>query len=147
MTATHLFQSTPPVKAATKRTETMCCGRKISIHAAREGGDLNGINLFRCACISIHAAREGGDDSSKCACKQRSEFQSTPPVKAATLAEDEAEDEKKISIHAAREGGDRQSIFYLPSGTISIHAAREGGDLRRCCQLYIPLDYFNPRRP
>ena len=33
----------------------------ISIHAAREGGDL--INFFSGSChtISIHAAREGGD--------------------------------------------------------------------------------------
>ena len=146
MTATHLFQSTPPVKAATKRTETMCCGRKISIHAAREGGDLNGINLFRCACISIHAAREGGDDSSKCACKQRSEFQSTPPVKAATCASYGMYLLYHISIHAAREGGDSISKYSKYASNISIHAAREGGDIIIII-IIIAVRDFNPRRP
>ena len=56
-------------------------------------------------------------------------FQSTPPVKAATCNWRLAIRRAAISIHAAREGGDcafpcslRQGIF------ISIHAAREGGD-------------------
>ena len=34
-----LFQSTPPVKAATARNTKACCKGLISIHAAREGGD------------------------------------------------------------------------------------------------------------
>ena len=33
----------------------------ISIHAAREGGDLPANKLNRLTVISIHAAREGGD--------------------------------------------------------------------------------------
>ncbi len=33
-------------------------------------------------------------------------FQSTPPVKAATIKDDEALEYITISIHAAREGGD-----------------------------------------
>ena len=33
----------------------------ISIHAAREGGDLFSIFAFTGSDISIHAAREGGD--------------------------------------------------------------------------------------
>ena len=55
----------------------------ISIHAAREGGDLLDAYLtYECG-ISIHAAREGGDDK-------------TPAASA----------KAPISIHAAREGGD-----------------------------------------
>ena len=34
------FQSTPPVKAATKIHSSMSFSHAISIHAAREGGDL-----------------------------------------------------------------------------------------------------------
>ena len=34
-----LFQSTPPVKAATRALRGCVCGAGISIHAAREGGD------------------------------------------------------------------------------------------------------------
>ena len=58
-----LFQSTPPVKAAT------------SSHAEASG----------CAFISIHAAREGGDENICPHNEVRYLFQSTPPVKAATV--------------------------------------------------------------
>ena len=34
---------------------------KISIHAAREGGDRTPIGVVHMRIISIHAAREGGD--------------------------------------------------------------------------------------
>ena len=59
----------------------------ISIHAAREGGDLNfpyfGQDMF----ISIHAAREGGDHNDLGIGIIPGGFQSTPPVKAATCFE------------------------------------------------------------
>ena len=35
---------------------------QISIHAAREGGDLLNVGKLAMLTISIHAAREGGDD-------------------------------------------------------------------------------------
>ena len=57
-----LFQSTPPVKAATPA------------QVALEN------DFF----ISIHAAREGGDVGAPPHCKLFAGFQSTPPVKAAT---------------------------------------------------------------
>ena len=57
----------------------------ISIHAAREGGDpCQPLFGFRFA-ISIHAAREGGDVLRSMTSGQSSKFQSTPPVKAATV--------------------------------------------------------------
>ena len=56
-----LFQSTPPVKAATCPAAVVPLAFAISIHAAREGGDSISIRTFRHAGISIHAAREGGD--------------------------------------------------------------------------------------
>ena len=37
-----IFQSTPPVKAATNKFVNACNFVTISIHAAREGGDNNG---------------------------------------------------------------------------------------------------------
>ena len=57
----------------------------ISIHAAREGGDVYSADKAIYVRISIHAAREGGD---VCICKAAAitlSFQSTPPVKAATV--------------------------------------------------------------
>ena len=57
-----LFQSTPPVKAATQIFSVVTPVMPISIHAAREGGDHSShlVCLLRIR-ISIHAAREGGD--------------------------------------------------------------------------------------
>ena len=84
-----------------------CCERIISIHAAREGGDRLFAPCSHCVNISIHAAREGGDQmreltvslleisihaareggdlSDFAGVLARSLFQSTPPVKAATI--------------------------------------------------------------
>ena len=57
---------------------------RISIHAAREGGDVRRANRASVlTAISIHAAREGGDRCNR-QCKHCG----------------------AISIHAAREGGD-----------------------------------------
>ena len=55
------FQSTPPVKAATFQQRKGFIGLRISIHAAREGGDQQGREFPSTVTISIHAAREGGD--------------------------------------------------------------------------------------
>ena len=79
-----IFQSTPPVKAATPFGEGGILVSRISIHAAREGGDAGLFAVFR--------APMG--------------FQSTPPVKAATLHLAFLIRNGGISIHAAREGGD-----------------------------------------
>ena len=58
-----LFQSTPPVKAATSE---------------------NSFSLVTVVTISIHAAREGGDAGEHAPADAEVVFQSTPPVKAAT---------------------------------------------------------------
>ena len=78
-----LFQSTPPVKAATAEAVAQRGKEDISIHAAREGGDVVAASAATASTISIHAAREGGDHFLNVAMKQN-----------------------LISIHAAREGGD-----------------------------------------
>ena len=79
----------------------------ISIHAAREGGDVavaeKTIGTLK---ISIHAAREGGDAFPNTTTYKHALFQSTPPVKAATASQGKSDLEDGISIHAAREGGD-----------------------------------------
>ena len=60
----------------------------ISIHAAREGGDyVSKIKSSGANIISIHAAREGGDQRVSLCSRKARQFQSTPPVKAATIAE------------------------------------------------------------
>ena len=79
--------------------------------------------------ISIHAAREGGDAVRHTAREAGGIFQSTPPVKAATVVGLINGRLSSISIHAAREGGDHTQTVSCKSERISIHAAREGGDL------------------
>ena len=78
------FQSTPPVKAATRPRQPRQASVSISIHAAREGGDPRQASVSEPKLISIHAAREGGDVLSLPQSTRRTLFQSTPPVKAAT---------------------------------------------------------------
>ena len=118
------FQSTPPVKAATRLNQRDICTLRISIHAAREGGDQTAAHPPPPTAISIHAAREGGDAAPPRPLLSFSPFQSTPPVKAATA----------------------QQAHFLRLSAISIHAAREGGDvgIRRLDGV---AGHFNPRRP
>ena len=82
----------------------------ISIHAAREGGDILNAGQDPYIGISIHAAREGGDAHSDSYQIFRIRFQSTPPVKAATSSRVRSTVSYNISIHAAREGGDRPQL-------------------------------------
>ena len=81
------------MKAATNRINSGIRIPRISIHAAREGGDNAGARHLWRGHISIHAAREGGDAKS---------VPNFPNI--------------VISIHAAREGGDPlEVLFYLPN--------------------------------
>ncbi len=82
----HEFQSTPPVREATGRQIAeywVVC--EISIHASREGGDLE-LGITQVPILKV--------------------FQSTPPVREATRPDKKYQAEIKISIHASREGGD-----------------------------------------
>ena len=142
-----IFQSTPPVKAATYGCIIKARKGKISIHAAREGGDSGRGIVEWDEVISIHAAREGGDTTFSTSSSVRPSFQSTPPVKAATQPVFYVAGRGLISIHAAREGGDGVTVKAERfSGDISIHAAREGGDGQTMTQKKKGKN-FNPRRP
>ena len=80
----YSFQSTPPARAATSRIQHRERRNKVSIHAAREGGDAPG---RRCSSnVPV--------------------FQSTPPARAATGEATHHSTLVGVSIHAAREGGD-----------------------------------------
>ena len=85
-----LFQSTPPVKAATRSRQRL----------AR-------FNRFQSTPPVKAATRPGQQNPPKF------EFQSTPPVKAATLCNTDRVRACRISIHAAREGGDTVLLSLL----------------------------------
>ena len=79
--------------------------------------------------ISIHAPREGGDLNAPFIPSQTLVFQSTPPARGATVSEKSKIQLQGISIHAPREGGDGKMAVAMGVPTpISIHAPREGGD-------------------
>ena len=166
---TPLFQSTPPVKAATRACLAVAQGRIISIHAAREGGDVSASSTRRPPKIFQSTPPVKAATSPPRDCSRLAEFQSTPPVKAATspprdcsrLAEFQstppvkAATERKLSL--ASVGGLFQSTPPVKAATlwffwwffpclISIHAAREGGD-RKGTRIKQHTSNFNPRRP
>ena len=168
-TARHArFQSTPPVKAATSSTAFHRHAQAISIHAAREGGDRAAESAFKFLAISIHAAREGGDGKPSLfvarvyisihAAREGGDlvsvavsvpvfrFQSTPPVKAATLSLSKSTAGAAFQSTPPVKAATRQICVIACDLGISIHAAREGGDTNaRLIKRY--NIYFNPRRP
>ena len=101
----NVFQSTPPVKAATSTVITVY---QVGSFQSTPPVKAATVQLFH---LPIRAA-----------------FQSTPPVKAATFSPLQYFINHCISIHAAREGGDWFVKFANILTFISIHAAREGGD-------------------
>ena len=102
----YIFQSTPPVKAATVTSATLKGITKISIHAAREGGDVMEDLLwtYEHGFQSTPPVKAATTIARRTA--RASRFQSTPPVKAATSVAYAVRVPFSISIHAAREGGD-----------------------------------------
>ena len=73
-------------------------------------------------------------------------FQSTPPVRGATLLHDVCKIHLYISIHAPRAGGDKPARAAETEEAISIHAPRAGGDHNRGTGNSNAYN-FNPRPP
>ena len=78
--------------------------------------------------ISIHAAREGGDMTFARLYRIKSRFQSTPPVKAATYYTKEQKMEKIFQSTPPVKAATVIAAAFASVLVISIHAAREGGD-------------------
>ena len=102
----------------------------ISIHAPREGSDLDGAAASAPVVISIHAPREGSDLFAWSDPWGGGEFQSTLPVRGATptIARCIATIEFQSTLPV-------RGATYLFRGwdvycTISIHAPREGSDTK-----------------
>ena len=111
---------------------------RISIHAPRAGGDDNGNNKTTPSSDFNPRPPCGGRRLRYCTQTAWKKFQSTPPVRGATVAILYADGVEKISIHAPRAGGDTNATggsFKLLN--ISIHAPRAGGDVWRPAQPVI----------
>ncbi len=79
------FQSTRPVRGATRHVAKAHVRRVISIHAPRAGrDDGDGVADAAAQPISIHAPRAGRDVVELAQCLAAGQFQSTRPVRGAT---------------------------------------------------------------
>ena len=123
-----VFQSTPPARGATTNYHPHNKNSEISIHAPREGGDLDFLGTVLDFIISIHAPREGGDAGAARPRQKRKRFQSTPPARGATSIS------WVLSLILSFQSTPpaRGATMFLRRGPryfmISIHAPREGGD-------------------
>ena len=146
------FQSTLPVRGATRSLLTWKQRGCISIHAPRAGSDDDTKQEMERAGISIHAPRAGSDSFFSSASRAFVNFNPRSPcgerqpylfstlraehisIHAPRAGSDEGEYGGKhqvhaISIHAPRAGSDGAARRYYTSNLfISIHAPRAGSD-------------------
>ena len=118
----------------------------ISIHAPREGCDTTALEIGVDPIIfqSTHPVR--GATMKACQAQMGLIFQSTHPVRGATRQALVKACWRLISIHAPREGCDQSDFAPRPSSGISIHAPREGCDNQQD-QKTTKNNDFNPRTP
>ena len=79
-----VFQSTPPVKAATVKSQIIPPITAFQSTPPVKAATIDINYEHTLYFISIHAAREGGDADTQDTAVLTAAFQSTPPVKAAT---------------------------------------------------------------
>ena len=96
--------------------------------------------------ISIHAPRAGCDTERQQDSREKILFQSTHPVRGATIPYMTSLTGKDISIHAPRAGCDRRPAHRRRQTGISIHAPRAGCDSCGFWRRFLHR-YFNPRTP
>ena len=100
------FQSTLPVRGATKTVGSTIAFDVISIHAPRAGSDINpdGIHIYNVRFQSTLPVRGATRHQFIMVCIAL--FQSTLPVRGATSTDDPDVRSHCISIHAPRAGSD-----------------------------------------
>ena len=186
------FQSTHPLRGATFVAAISIASARISIHAPLAGCDMDAMDtvltyeisihapLAGCdlrgqhgsmqrLAISIHAPLAGCDNNAQTVADTVQAFQSTHPLRGATVATVTITDKDGISIHAPLAGCDMpytadvtmsgtfQSTHPLRGATeletalakaleISIHAPLAGCDQRQAPAVHARV-YFNPRTP
>ena len=140
------FYPRPPRGGRRGRGSPGATGRKISIHALREEGDLHQEQDHVRAAISIHALREEGDPPARTANITVKQFLSTPSARRATNFQTDYDKRVEfLSTPSARRATHFRRGKHHP-GIISIHALREEGDVfHGACNVI--LCNFYPRPP
>ena len=140
------FQSTHPLRGAT-HVDFVQGGRPgISIHAPLAGCDYDTVKVDESVEISIHAPLAGCDAAQTCEAAIKNRFQSTHPLRGATMVLEDGKLGEEISIHAPLAGCDQLIPAATDAIIISIHAPLAGCDM---ITDGIPVDEidFNPRTP
>ena len=141
------FQSTLPMRGATRFILASCKFFCISIHAPHAGSDPTlhthkGDNMT----ISIHAPHAGSDTGYSKEGFSFEGFQSTLPMRGATKRIACSAVHQGISIHAPHAGSDKAHAQNHYLDCISIHAPHAGSDRAGYSDLLGRGD-FNPRSP
>ena len=124
------FQSTRPVRGATCVALGAMSIKMVSIHAPRAGRD-HGYTMCAMIYLRFNPRAPCGARLPLCihALPLRT-FQSTRPVRGATIHRRVSEHARHVSIHAPRAGRDTYAILCTSRSTVSIHAPRAGRDNR-----------------
>ena len=131
------FQSTRPLRGATKSPRLPFHSVQISIHAPLTGRDVKIVIQKNADNISIHAPLTGRDAVILLVLIGLV-FQSTRPLRGATREKNEPATNRQISIHAPLTGRDRRNIPEHRRIPISIHAPLTGRDARPACSFPYP---------
>ena len=130
------FQSTHPLRGATRRLKNEVGKSHISLHAPLAGCDNASRNLRKPIEISIHAPLAGCDAAGWGQADTASKFQSTHPLRGATQAAALIPLRRpKISIHAPLAGCDNVNGNDLRIIRISIHAPLAGCDSKNAQKI------------
>ena len=142
-----VFQSTPPARGATTPTRCWSASSSISIHAPREGGDIEvGAGGLLRGNISIHAPREGGDSSRAKARTGADDFNPRPPRGGRPARRGTWATGGHFNPRPPRGGRLVGELRVRVECAISIHAPREGGDFLFSA-FVVEQKHFNPRPP
>ena len=127
--ASHGFQSTLPVRGATRTRACRSVCRSISIHAPRVGSDPDVVlGLAYTPEISIHAPRAGSDRHALLQGRATTYFNPRSPCGERLTLGLILLRRLRISIHAPRAGSDDTTKPTAHAVHISIHAPRAGSD-------------------
>ena len=141
------FQSTHPMRDATRRRNKHGSDRTISIHASHAGCDIfrSNVSCFICRFQSTHPMRDA-TDKIVYFIMHEDKFQSTHPMRDATTLCQRPARLSSISIHASHAGCDAVAAQDDIDNLISIHASHAGCDEGNTSGGKVDKN-FNPRIP
>ena len=118
----------------------------VSIHAPHAGRDQGALTERLAVVVSIHAPHAGRDRAVRVRISRSRGFQSTRPMRGATLRRKERGRRKTVSIHAPHAGRDKIRRSFAAARHVSIHAPHAGRDMRSFIGT-TQRPCFNPRAP